>query len=133
MGANLKAFVRIDANKRVVPSSLVLRKSKPKNGNWFEIDANTCCGAGGTVVVDITALTLASDATVTVKVGCGSLFADGVLITTVGADEAAKRTNLVSQLNTVFGAYGVFALATANSISFVSSSGCVNPVFTVTP
>lgn len=132
MGANLKAFVRIDANKRVVPSSLVLRKSKPKNGNWFEIDANTCCGAGGTIVADITALDLVADASVTVNVGCGSLFASGVTITTTGADEPAKRANLVSQLNTLFGNYGVFTLATANSISFVSASGCVNPVFAIT-
>lgn len=132
MGANLKAFVRLDANKRVVPSSLVLRKSKPKNGRWFEIDANTCCGAGGTVVADITALELATDATVTVSVGCGTLFSEGVLITTTGADEPARRANLVSQLNTQFGNFGVFTLSTADSISFVSASGCVDPVFTVT-
>lgn len=132
MGANLKAFVRIDANKRVVPSSLVIRKSMPKNGRWIEIDANTCCGAGGTVVADITALDLVSDATVTVSVGCGSLAATGVVLTTTGADEPARRANLVSQLTAQFGSFGVFTLATADSISFVSSSGCVNPVFTVT-
>jgi hypothetical protein len=133
MGAILKAFVRLDANERVVPSSLVLRKSKPKNGKWFEIPQNACCGTGGTVVVDITALALATDASVTIKLGCGSLFANSVAITTTGANEAARRGNLVSQLTTIFGAFGTFTLSTANSITFVSDSSCLKPVFTVTP
>lgn len=132
MGASLKAFVRKDANERVVPGSLVLRKSKPKNGKWFEIPQNQCCGGAGTVVVDITSLALATDASVTVKVGCGSLFADGVAITTTGADEPARRTNLVSQLNSLFSSFGSFVLSTANSITFTSSSTCLDPVFTVT-
>jgi hypothetical protein len=134
MGANLlKAFVRIDASKRVVPASLVLRKSKPKNGNWFEIDANTCCGAGGTVVANIASLALLTDATVTINVGCGALFTSGVLITTTGADENARRTNLVTQLNTLFGNFGSFTLVANNSITFVSASSCLNPVFVVIP
>jgi hypothetical protein len=39
----LKAFVRFDGSGRVIPSSLILQKSKPKVGNWKEIDANECC------------------------------------------------------------------------------------------
>lgn len=39
----LKAFVRFDGSGRVIPSSLILQKSKPKVGNWKEIDANQCC------------------------------------------------------------------------------------------
>ena len=40
---NLKAFVRFDGSGRVVAGSLVLRKNKPKNGNWQEIVAYECC------------------------------------------------------------------------------------------
>jgi hypothetical protein len=40
---NLKAFVRFDGSGRIVPSSLILRKRKPKVGKWREIEANECC------------------------------------------------------------------------------------------
>lgn len=39
----LKAYVRFDGTGRVVPSSLILQRSKPKVGNWKEIPANECC------------------------------------------------------------------------------------------
>ncbi len=41
--SQLKAFVRIDGNLRVVPSSLILRKKKPKIGKWREINSSLCC------------------------------------------------------------------------------------------
>lgn len=40
---NLKAFVRFDGSGRVVPSSVILQRTKPKVGNWKEIPANLCC------------------------------------------------------------------------------------------
>lgn len=39
----LKAYVRFDGTGRVVPSSLILQRSKPKVGNWQEITAYECC------------------------------------------------------------------------------------------
>ena len=39
----LKAFVRFDGTGRIVPSSLILRRKKPKVGNWVEIPAYECC------------------------------------------------------------------------------------------
>lgn len=39
----LKAYVRIDGSHRMVPSSLILRKNKPKVGRWEEVDAYECC------------------------------------------------------------------------------------------
>jgi hypothetical protein len=39
----LKAFVRYDGTGRVVPSSLILARFKPKVGNYKEIDAYECC------------------------------------------------------------------------------------------
>lgn len=39
----LKAFVRYDGTGRVVPSSVILARFKPKVGNYKEIDAYECC------------------------------------------------------------------------------------------
>lgn len=39
----LKAYVRFDGSGRIVPSSLILQRSKPKDGNWKEIEAYECC------------------------------------------------------------------------------------------
>lgn len=39
----LRAFVRYDGSGRVIPSSLILRKNKPKVGNWTEIPGYECC------------------------------------------------------------------------------------------
>ena len=54
----LKAFVRYDGSGRVVASSLILRKNKPRVGRWYEIPEYLCCngttnttttqGGGGT-------------------------------------------------------------------------------------
>ena len=39
----LKAYVRFDGTGRIVPSSLILQRFKPKDGNWQEIDSKECC------------------------------------------------------------------------------------------
>ena len=44
---DLKAYVRFDGNQRVIPGSLVLRRNKPKVGNWKEIQTYECCDGGG--------------------------------------------------------------------------------------
>lgn len=45
MGLNKdkRAFVRIDGSGRIVPGSLIFRKSKPKTGKWKEISGYECC------------------------------------------------------------------------------------------
>jgi hypothetical protein len=40
---DLKAYVRFDGTGRIIPGSLVLRRNKPKVGNWKEIQAYECC------------------------------------------------------------------------------------------
>ena len=40
---SLKAYVRFDGSGRVIPGSLILRKNKPKVGNWMQIQAYECC------------------------------------------------------------------------------------------
>lgn len=50
----LKAFVRFDGSGRVIPSSLILQKSKPKVGNWKEINATQCCNGSSTTTTTTT-------------------------------------------------------------------------------
>jgi len=44
---NLKAYVRYDGSGRVVPGSLILRRNKPKVGNWQQVQGYEC-NSGGT-------------------------------------------------------------------------------------
>jgi hypothetical protein len=46
---DLKAYVRFDGTGRIIPGSLVLRRNKPKNGNWKETQAYECCDGSGCV------------------------------------------------------------------------------------
>lgn len=52
---SLKAYVRYDGTGRVVPSSLILQRFKPKDGNWQEIDAYECCNYVPTTTTTTTA------------------------------------------------------------------------------
>ena len=40
---DLKGYIRFDGSGRIVPGSLVLRRKKPKIGNWLEVPAYECC------------------------------------------------------------------------------------------
>jgi len=52
---DLKAFVRYDGSGRVVASSLILRKNKPRVGRWVEIPQYLCCnGTGGSTTTTTT-------------------------------------------------------------------------------
>lgn len=44
---DLRAYVRYDGTGRIIPGSLVLRRSKPKVGDWKEIQTYECCDSGG--------------------------------------------------------------------------------------
>ena len=50
----LKAFVRFDGSGRVVPSSVILARFKPKVGNYHEIDAYECCNEAPTTTTTTT-------------------------------------------------------------------------------
>jgi hypothetical protein len=43
---NLKAYVRYDGSGRVVPGSLILRRNKPKVGNWHQVQGYECASGG---------------------------------------------------------------------------------------
>lgn len=39
----LKAYARFDGSGRIVTASTILRKNKPKVGNWKEVQTYLCC------------------------------------------------------------------------------------------
>ena len=49
----LKAYVRFDGTGRIVPSSLILRRKKPKVGKWVEIPAYECCNPTTTTTTTV--------------------------------------------------------------------------------
>jgi hypothetical protein len=59
----LKAFVRFDGTGRVVAGSLILRKNKPKVGNWQEITAYECCNPTTTTTTTTVAPTTTTTTT----------------------------------------------------------------------
>ena len=61
----LKAFVRFDGTGRIVPSSLILRRKKPKVGKWVEIPAYECCNP--TTTTTTTGVPVTTTTTTTVE------------------------------------------------------------------
>lgn len=63
----LKAYIRYDGTGRVIAGSLILQRSKPKVGNWQEIDANECCNyvPGSTTTTTTTTATPTTTTTTT--------------------------------------------------------------------
>jgi hypothetical protein len=58
---DLKAYSRFDGTGRIVPGSTVLRRNKPKNGNWKETQAYECCNSSeGCVIPEVTVSTIAT-------------------------------------------------------------------------
>jgi len=62
----LKAYVRYDGTGRVIAGSLILQRSKPKVGNWQEIDANECCNYTTTTTSTTSTSTSTTTTTTTV-------------------------------------------------------------------
>ena len=62
----LKAYVRFDGTGRVVAGSLILRKNKPKVGNWQEITAYECCNYVPTTTTTTTTVAPTTTTTTTV-------------------------------------------------------------------
>lgn len=65
----LKAYVRYDGTGRVIAGSLILQRSKPKVGNWQEIDANECCNPT-TTTTTTTEIPVTTTTTTTTALDC---------------------------------------------------------------
>ena len=63
----LKAYVRFDGTGRIVPSSLILRRKKPKVGKWVEIPAYECCNYTTTTTTTAACISTEWEYTVTAE------------------------------------------------------------------
>lgn len=62
---DLRAYVRYDGTGRIIPGSLVLRRNKPKVGNWKEIEAYECCNPTTTTTTSSSTSTSTTTTTTT--------------------------------------------------------------------
>lgn len=127
LNKNLKAFVRFDGSGRVVSSSLILRKNKPKVGKWKEIPANECCN-DVTLTFTVPSPTITN---VTVR-----LFCNGTLINYLFTpSDSTTIGSLISILNETFNVLGEFTNPSGNIIQLVmsgSQKSALCPVGTLT-
>jgi hypothetical protein len=63
---DLKGFVRYDGSGRVVAGSLILRRQKPKVGNWVEVPAYECCAPTTTTTTSTSSTSSTTTTTTTV-------------------------------------------------------------------
>ena len=88
----LKAYVRFDGTGRIVPSSLILRRKKPKVGKWVEIPAYECCN----YVPSTTTTTTTTEAPVTTTTTSTST---STSTTTTSTSSSTTSTTTTTALN----------------------------------
>jgi hypothetical protein len=126
----LKAYVRYDGSGRVIAGSLILQRSKPKVGNWQEIDANECCNDVPTV------LTFLVDGNLPLVLPAVTIYCDGVQVDYAFTDtEVTTVSELAAALNAATNTrqFGTYSNAGEGNIkltvpSSVKSRLCPNGV-----
>lgn len=109
----LKAFVRYDGSGRVVSSSLILRKQKPKVGKWTEIQGYECCN-------DVTLTFTVPNPTITDVVL--RLFCNGTQIHYLFTpSNSTTIADVINILNNTFNVLGTFSNPSGNIIELVMS------------
>jgi len=113
---DLKAFVRFDGSGRVVSSSLILRKQKPKVGRWVQVQTYQCCN-GPSVTTTPTDDLPSTNFSATVV-------CDGTerSITFVAIGEFTTIEQVVAALNLQYGFIGTFSVAPNGTDIIVSLS-----------
>jgi hypothetical protein len=110
---DLKAYVRFDGTGRIIPGSLVLRRAKPKVGNWKEIQGYECCN-------DVTLTFTPSSPTindVTLRLFCNGTQIHYLYTTR----DSTTIGSLISILNSTFNVLGTFTNPSGNIIQLVMS------------
>jgi len=124
---DLKAYSRFDGTGRIVPGSTVLRRQKPKVGNWKEIPAYECCN-DVTLTFDMPDVSI-NDVTL-------RLFCNGTQINYLYTPrDSANVTDVINILNDTFNVLGVFSNPSAQIIQLVMSGAqktALCPVGTLT-
>lgn len=109
----LKAFVRYDGSGRVVSSSLILRKQKPKVGKWTEIQGYECCN-DVILTYDVESPTITD---VVLR-----LFCNGTQIHYLFTpSDSTTIASLIIILNNTFNVLGTFSNPSGNIIELVMS------------
>lgn len=109
----LKAYVRYDGSGRVVSSSLILRKDKPKVGKWKEIEGYECCN-------DVTLTYTPVSPTITNVTLV--LFCNGTQINYLFTpSDSTTIASLIIILNETFNVLGTFTNPSGNIIQLVMS------------
>ena len=110
---DLKAYSRFDGTGRIVPGSTVLRRQKPKVGNWKEIPATECCN-DVTLTFDMPDVSI-NDVSL-------RLFCNGTQINYLYTPrDSANVTDVINILNGTFNVLGVFSNPSAQIIQLVMS------------
>lgn len=124
---NLKAYSRFDGTGRIVPGSTVLRRQKPKVGNWKEVQAYECC-TDVTLTYTVTSPTIVD---VSVRLFCNGTQINYLFIPSYSNSMAA----LISILNITLNVLGVFSNPSGNIVQLIMSEKQKNalcPVGTLT-
>lgn len=124
---DLTAYVRYDATNRVVAGSLVLRRSKPKNGNWKEVQTYECCN-NVTLTFTVPSPTITN---VTLRLLCNGTVVN-YLYTPSDSSSMATLINILTQ---TFNVVGTFSNPSGNVVQLVMSNEqkkAICPVGTLT-
>jgi hypothetical protein len=124
---DLKAYSRFDGTGRIVPGSTVLRRQKPKVGNWKEVPAYECCN-DVTLTFDMPDVSIND---VSLRLFCN----DTQIAYGYTPRDSANVTDVINILNDTFNMIGVFSNPSAQIIQLVMSGAqktALCPVGTLT-
>jgi hypothetical protein len=117
----LKAYIRYDGTGRVIAGSLILQRSKPKVGNWQEIDANECCNYIPPTTTTTSSSTTTTTSTSTSTTTTTTTAAPGCFCYTISNETAGTLLYSYTDCGSEF----VRAPINADTISIVCSSTVV--------
>ena len=125
---DLKAYSRFDGTGRIVPGSLVLRRTKPKNGNWKETQAYECCNNNTGCSLPPVLLSYNISEVNFSTVIYFYLYCNDVVILTTSFSPAESITpeQYVESLNSSYGWTGVFTLN--GDVIDYELNGCLAPI-----
>ena len=135
---DLKAYARFDGTGRIVPGSLVLRRIKPKVGNWKEIEAYECCNPSFTTEIVFTS---SSPGTINVGAGLGiycGLSEPSIIYFITYPVEINTTQEIVDYLNVRFAGLATFTVVNSTTISttfsnVIADSLCPSGTLTIEP
>jgi hypothetical protein len=137
---DLRAYVRYDGTGRIIPGSLVLRRSKPKVGDWKEIQTYECCDGGGTFTTQIVFNSL-PDQEVNPGLGFGiycGLSEPSVIYFITYPVGTNTTQEIVDYLNVRFAGVATFTVVNSTTISttfsnVIANSICPSGTLTIAP